>query len=81
MPLVEMCRAVVSGGLVREVRLWRGKEVGARYLLYGVEGERDPVYDRSRNNLRYSLRGDLARLIIGSLLGGKVKREVRYPPY
>lgn len=81
MPLVEMCRAVVLGGLIREVRLWRGEEVGARYLLYGLEGERDPVYDPSRNDLRYSLRGDLARLIIGSLLGGKAKREVRYPPY
>ncbi len=81
MPLVEVCKAVVAGGLVREVRLWRGREVRARYLLYGVEGESQPVYDRSFNNFRYSRRLSLARLTIGSLFGGKEEQTIHYPPY
>ncbi len=81
MPLVEMCQAVVSGGLIREVLLWRGSEVGARYLLYGVEGESKPVYDSARNNFRYSRWRGLARLTIGSLFGGKENRSIHYPPY
>ncbi len=77
-PIGAVCRAIASGGLREEIKLWRGRKTGADAALR-VEGEARTVpTGRTRT---YTLRGALVRLLLGAVFGGKGKRSIRYPPY
>lgn len=75
-PIGAVCRAIASGGLREEIKLWRGRKTGADATLR-IEGEAEPV----ATGETYSLRGTLARLLLGVVFGGKGKRSMRYPSY
>ncbi len=75
-PIGAVCRAIASGGLREEIKLWRGRKTGAFAALW-VEGESEPV----TNSETYTFRGALARLLLGTMFGGKEKRSIRYAPY
>ncbi|MDP9379454.1 MAG: hypothetical protein M3Q29_04760 [Chloroflexota bacterium] len=75
-PIGAVCRAIASGGLREEIKLWRGRKTGADAALR-VKGESEPI----TMGETYSLRRAIARLLLGSVFGGKEKRSRRYPPY
>ncbi len=75
-PIGSVCRAIASGSLREEIKLWRGRKTGADAALR-VEGEAEPV----TTGEDYTFRGALARLLLGAVFGGKGKHSIGYPPY
>jgi hypothetical protein len=75
-PLQEVCQAIASGGLTVETRFWNGRETGTTASLkHSGESRPECIHD-----VRWPP-GEIGRLILGPILGGRSKQVIRYPPY
>jgi hypothetical protein len=73
LPIVDICQAIVLGGLQEELRYWRGKVTGSKWTLQmgGVKEKGNDV----------DMMEDILRLTVGQIIGEKETRTIHYPAY
>ncbi len=73
LPVVDICQAIVTGGLTEEVRYWKGRVTGSKWSLQ-LQGQEETGND-------IDVWDDFWRLILGKLVGRRETRIVHHPAY
>jgi hypothetical protein len=73
LPLIDICQAVVLGALTEELRFWKQRLTGCRWILQ-LYGEEKVV-----NN--FDLWYDFWRVTLGRILGDTTTLTIHYPSY